>query len=168
MPENIHVQLVWGIGVILLTLILCWAWRDTLMSERDHLRQIKKSQEQTLATMMAKREEIGNSLNRHPARASFLSEKWQQKLFPVIALDEVSRGIDSLDIWLTALSVDQKEVVIEGKAFSREGIDTFVDNLEQSSVFESLIKMQIQPLPSADAENMHQFIFHFQAHDVII
>ena len=118
--------------------------------------------------MMAKREEIGNSLNRHPARASFLSEKWQQKLFPVIALDEVSRGIDSLDIWLTALSVDQKEVVIEGKAFSREGIDTFVDNLEQSSVFESLIKMQIQPLPSADAENMHQFIFHFQAHDVII
>ena len=164
-------QLILGVGMVLLTVILCWTWRNALVHERNHMHELKISHERVLSSMMDKKEKLQRMRDisdQHQARAQLLEPTVQQKLFPVMTLDEISRSLSPLDVWLTALSIDQQQVSIEGKSLSRTDIHKFVENLEQSAIFASLTRLHIQPLPSIETEGLQQFSFEFQAQEFIL
>ena len=171
MPANIRAQLIMSAGMVMLIVILCWTWRNDLIDERTQILKLKFSHERVLASMRGKKEKPRGERNissQPQFRPQLLKPTVQQKLFPVMTMDEISRSLSQLDIWLTALSIDQEQVSIQGKSFSRSDIHTFMENLEQSAIFSKLTRLHIQPLQSIETESLQHFSFEFQAQDFIL
>ncbi|MGB0910864.1 MAG: PilN domain-containing protein [Nitrospirales bacterium] len=61
---------------------------------------------------------------------------------PIAVLDEVSSSLEPLELWLLTLSIDQPDVSIEGVALSSTDVSKFIGNLEDSSMFGQLIRME--------------------------
>ena len=54
---------------------------------------------------------------------------------PVRLLDEVSRGMDPLKIWLTGITAKDSAIDIDGKAITNSDIVEFINNMKKSNIF---------------------------------
>lgn len=54
---------------------------------------------------------------------------------PIRVLDEISKNLEPLKLWLTGLSLEGSRVNLEGKAISNSEIVEFISNLKKSPVF---------------------------------
>ena len=155
-------QVAIGAGVLCLVIMTCLFWGVALFQERDALLQEKFSKEQEL-TRVIKNNNKGQQLRAKQAmmisQTPYLPGSGG-KFLPVQVLDEISRSIDPLEVWLIGLSLDGPDVSIEGRALSRGDVTQFIRNLEEASIFGHLIRMETQPQKN-NGRVLQQFSFQF-------
>ncbi len=162
--SKIRAQLVIGVGVMLLSATICWVWGVFLLQQRDDLQKEKNSIEHMLAAVVTNNQTDESFRERQGqlrAYVEFLTRNDEEKYFSVFALDEISKSLEPLGVWLIALSVDQQDVVIEGKALSRKDIGRFIENIEESEVFGKLVKMETQLHGIIRGEVIRKFSLQF-------
>jgi len=148
---DLYRPLVLGILAVLLSGTVCWGWGSSLLERRDLMRQKKNFKEQMLSSMIANTQngekllEAQDRQGRLMAHAQFLAKNNKQRNLPILILDEISRSLESLDLWLLALSIEGNDVSIEGNALSHKAVGQFIQSLEESTMFGRLVRMETQP-----------------------
>jgi len=164
---GVHWQLILGIVLVLLSGTVCWSWGNSLLERRDLIRQEKNAQEQELATMIANTGSGEMLLNapdqsrRLMAQAQFLARTGEQQIFPIRILYEISRSAEPFGIWLSALSIEEDDVVIEGNALSHRDVGQFLQTLEESIMIGRLVRMETQPQTLHEDTIMQKFSLQF-------
>jgi type IV pilus assembly protein PilN len=77
-------------------------------------------------------------------RARLLEHQSGRKFAPVSLMDSISRSLNPLSLWLLRVGVDGRNVEIEGRGLQSEDIQKFVDTLEQTAPWESLLAIEMQ------------------------
>ena len=152
-----------GETLVCLVLIGFLIWGVVLVQQRDVLVQQKLSIDRELANIITNNTEGHQLIEKHAAmvaQRNFLAGQESLKYLPIHALDEISRSIDPLEVWLIGLSIDGQDVSIEGMSLSRKDVGQFITNLEASSIFSELIKMETQPQQS-NGRVIQQFSLQF-------
>lgn len=159
---TVNGQLGVGGAVLFLVLLGCWWWSTALLQERDDLVEQKNAKEQMLTTVGSgsRNDEIEEKRRVLRARSQLLAGNHAEKFLSVRVLDEISRSLDPLGLWLVALSIDEREVSIEGRALTRSAVSQFVKALEETSIFGEVKRLELRP-QNMRAESLHQFVFIF-------
>ena len=134
-------------SVFCVVIIACAFWGVALFQERDVLLQEKFSKQRELAKVITHNKK-GQQLKAKQAmltsQTPYFSDS-REKFLPIQVLDEISRSIDPLEAWLIGLSIDGRDVSVEGWALSREDVTQFIRNLEEAVIFGHLMRMETQP-----------------------
>ncbi len=147
-PLSLQIQVAIGIGVLCVSLIVCWIWGDFLFERRDLLVEEKQSKSRKLMALVEANRQGENLKKRQDlllAKTHSLTVHNEQHAMPIAVLDKVSNSLEPLELWLLTLSIDQPDVSIEGLAVSSTDVSTFIGNLEDSSIFGKLIRMETHP-----------------------
>ncbi|GJL64655.1 MAG: hypothetical protein NPIRA04_33090 [Nitrospirales bacterium] len=99
--------------------------------------------------------------DRLMAHAQLLVKNSNQRNFPIFILDEISRGLEPLGLWLLALSIEGDDVSIEGNALSHKAVGEFIQRLEESTMFGRLVRMETQPHTIHEDHVMQKFSLQF-------
>ena len=97
-----------------------------------------------------------------PLRTQVSSRTLQgdQPALPIVVFDEISKGLNPLGLWLEALTIERNEVSIQGFALTRRDVAKFIRNLETSSIFGALIRMETDSR-HVHGEDIQQFTVQF-------
>ncbi len=160
-----RIQLIIGISMLGLSLIICLIWAIALIQERDMLLTEKITKNQELLIMAEsnlKKESLKKSQDVLLTQAYSRRVHDDDSSVPIMVLDEVSKSLEPLALWLMALSIERHDVSIEGFALSRRDIAKFIGNLEGSSMFGQLIRMESHS-HHINGEDVQRFTLQFTA-----
>ncbi|GJL56558.1 MAG: hypothetical protein NPIRA02_36900 [Nitrospirales bacterium] len=163
-------QFMLGIVLVLLSGTVSWGWGNSLLEQRDMVRQEKHATEQKLALLVANVEDSAQLVEKQDPSGRFTAYEqfWgkareQQHILPILILDELSRSLEPFGIWLIALSIEEDDVVLEGDALSHGDVGLFVQALEESSIFRQWVRMETQPHVNQHDNMMQKFSLQFTA-----
>jgi len=153
-----------AVGMVCLTLAGCWIWGSTLLQHRDDLIREKNSKEHELEVIVKENHEaeiLKEQQNLLLESVHFPPRhRDDKKILPIAILDEISKSLEPLELWLVALSINQQDVSIEGQALSRKDVRQFIGILEENSIFGQLSRMETQPQHSR-GKVIQQFSLQF-------
>ncbi len=84
----------------------------------------------------------------------------KEKAWPIVLLDEMSQGIDDLDIWLERVQLEAQVVELHGQSLTVEDVGKFIEKLEKDQVIRSLPVVEIQNRPEGISE-AYSFLIRF-------
>ena len=58
-------------------------------------------------------------------------------------LDSISRSVNPLSLWLLRLELDETNVEIQGRGLRGRDIQSFVDSLERTTIWEKLLVIEM-------------------------
>ena len=110
--------------------------------------KVRFVKEQKLADLKEKSQHLDLLENKHAtllARSRLVAERSDRKFAPVILMDEISRSVNPLNLWLHRVVVSGQDVEIEGRGLKSHDIRKFVDTLEQTALWKTLLAIETQP-----------------------
>ena len=153
-----------GIVFLLVVVTASWWWIQIKQQELEYLLQEKNIQVQSLAEIQA----TLNQLQRYQEEKVLLSGSLQviyaqelSKKQPMVVLNEVSRSVDGLDIWLDRVQIVDQVVELRGQSFSLQEIGKYIDVLESQQVLTSLPVIEILDQQGRDREKLFSFMIRF-------
>lgn len=137
----VQLELVLGAGIIILVVLGCgYSW-FSLSSIFDGLIAQKRKAEAELTVLKEKVKEVDN----YEANKKILEEKnriierlKKNQKAPVLLLDQVSKSLEPLKIWLTALTAQGPTVDLDGNAVTNSDIVEFINSLLSSKMFSDI------------------------------
>ena len=153
-----------GIGILLLIIGACWVLERTLTQQHNTSLREKQSKEQMLATLNDEAKQLRQLEQTRTVLLTdyhLLESPDSQKRIPVVLMDVVSRSLDSLNLWLFNLSINELEVELEGRALDGKDILQFVENLERSAVFGNLTTVETR-IEHGQSAAVHHFNLSFR------
>ncbi len=144
-----------GIGIVFLSMVVCWVWWGMLAQQRDDLAQERYRKTASL-NMLSEQAPSLAILDRKPLSKGKTVEDPTKKFLPIRALSDISHSIDQLELWLVSLTLDRTSMVIDGQALSREDIWQFVNNLERYGVIGRVDGIETRPY-NKEEEVRYQF-----------
>lgn len=151
------------IGAALITLISLGLGSMVLHQEYKGLLSEKKAKMATLAELKKESQEIEQLEGTYQTlltRVRLLEHQSGRKFVPVRLMDSISQKLTPLSLWLLSLGFDGKKVQIDGRGLQNEDILTFVDALEQSSLWKNLIGIEMQK-ESYQRTSLYRFSLRF-------
>lgn len=131
-----------------------------LNTEINRLQDEKASINKELVVLKDKVKEVENYENNKKVleeKNQVIKQLKKSQELPVRLLDQVSRGINPLKIWLTSLSAQGTNVDMDGKAMTNSDIVEFINNLKASKFFKD-----IQLVESRQAVESNVAIYNFK------
>ncbi len=161
--SGVRMQLAIGVGVLSTCFLVSCVWAAALFQTRDVLLQEHTARGSELMRVLEGNHKEPNRKKIHdPLITEVYSRMLQgdQHSLPIVVFDEISKSLEPLELWLVALTIEHNEVSIEGLALSRGDIAKFIRNLETSSIFGELIRMETDSR-HIHGEDIQQFTFQF-------
>lgn len=136
--SEVQYELVLGGVLIGLAIVGCVYWWFLLDSKISSLQRDKINANNVLAALKEKVKEVENYENNKKIleeKNRIIEQLRKNQAVPVRLLDQVSRSMDPLKIWLVALSAQGAAIDIDGKAITNSDIVEFINNLKNSKFF---------------------------------
>ncbi len=129
------------VAVLLVTLMACWMYVSSVQAEREAKEQEKRDKDTQVAALKEKVKQVQD----FEAKKKVLEDKnriidqlEKARGGPVKVLDQVSRSLDPLKLWLLKLSLNNGMIEVEGRALTNDDIVEFVNNLRRTDSFNSI------------------------------
>ncbi len=113
------------------------ALEDEIQLKNIEKRQ-KRNQINSLKSQLKKVEDFEKKKKLLEDKNRIIEQLEKRRGGPVKVLDEISKGLDPLKLWLTRLTVKGKKVTLQGKALENDDVVGFVNNLRRGEVFEDI------------------------------
>ena len=152
-----------GVSVFLVTFGICWMWTLALNQELQALLDEKFVKEQISSELQKKSQQIELVQDKHEAlvmRSHLMEQSFDKKFVPVTLMDVISRSLDPLNLWLYRVSVNGKNVEIDGRGLQTEDILKFVDSLEQTAIWQNLLAVETKA-ESFQGSSVYHFSLSF-------
>lgn len=135
---ELQYELILAALVIGLVLLACgYSWFH-LEGQLDLLQAEKSKDSKELAALKEKVKEVENYENNKKKlqeRNGIIEQLRKNQGAPVHLLDQISRSMDTLKIWLTTLSAREGQINIDGKSITNSDIVEFINILKSSKFF---------------------------------
>ena len=152
-----------GVAAFLVIIGMCWMWTLALNQELQTLLDHKVVKEQKLVELKKKEQQIQLIQDQYKVlliRSDFIEQNLRKKFLPITFMDVISRNLDPLNLWLHRVSLNGMDVEIDGRGGNSEDIVQFVDSLEQSPIWQSLIAIETKP-ESIQGQSVYHFTLRF-------
>jgi type IV pilus assembly protein PilN len=126
------------IGFVLLGCGYFWYLLDSRIA---HLQNDKVKANAELTVLKQKVKEVENFENNKKIleeKNRIIEQLKKNQGAPVRLLDDISRSMDPLKIWLTTISAQGSQVDIDGKAITNSDIVEFINNLKNTKFFSDI------------------------------
>ncbi len=130
-----------GITVLLLSLMGCWMYVGTVQAEREAKEAEKADKDKQVAVLKEKVKQVQDFEQKKKVledKNRIIEELEKARSGPVKVMDQVSRSIDPLKLWLQRLSLSNGTVDVEGRALTNDDIVEFVNNLRRTEAFRNI------------------------------
>ena len=127
--------------VLLLTLMGCWMYVSSIQTEREMKEQEKQDKDKQVSVLKEQVKQVQDFEQKKKVledKNRIIDQLEQARSGPVKVLDQVSRSIEPLKLWLLKLSLTNGTVEIEGRALTNDDIVEFVNNLRRTEAFNSI------------------------------
>lgn len=125
-------------AVLLVTLMGCWMYVSALQSEREAKEQEKQDKDKQVAVLKEKVKQVQDFEQKKRVledKNRTIDQLEKARSGPVKVLDQVSRSLDPLKLWLLKLNLNNGSVEVEGRALTNDDIVEFVNNLRRTEAF---------------------------------
>lgn len=133
-------QLLVGLGAVLVVLIYCgYSWK-VLQDEIAKQTQIKTAKAKELEDIKKKVQEVEDFEKKKQSledKIRTIEQLRKNQGGPVRLLDYLSQSLDPLKVWLTSAEGDT-QVMVVGKALANADVVEFIKNLQQTNHFSSV------------------------------
>lgn len=144
-------------GFVLVVCVYFWYLLDSRIS-RLKVEKIKANAELTVLRQKVK--EVENYENNKKAleeKNRIIEQLKKNQGVPVRLLDEISRSMDPLKIWLGSITAQGSQVDIDGKAITNSDIVEFINKMKNTNFF-----TDIQLIESRQAVELNVPIYNFK------
>jgi type IV pilus assembly protein PilN len=145
------------IGFVLVGCVYFWYLLD---SRIGRLQEDKVKANAELTALKQKVKEVENYENNKKVleeKNRIIEQLKKNQGAPVRLLDEISRSVDPLKIWLGKISAQGSQIEIEGKAITNSDIVEFINNMKNTKFF-----TDIQLIESRQAVELSVPIYNFK------
>jgi type IV pilus assembly protein PilN len=135
---ELKVQIAAAGGVLVLILILCAYFWFVLDSKISRLQAEKADATKLLAELKEKVKEVEDfeaNKKELEEKNAIIEQLKRNQAGPVHLLDEVSRAIEPLRVWLVTVAARDRVIDVEGKAVTNSDLVEFINNLKASRYF---------------------------------
>lgn len=157
--KDILLKLVLPIGITFLLLIAVFAYMEITKSGIN--KDIEKNK-MTLTQLQKKIEEVNKfeQMNRDIEKKNKIIEELRKMQYvPIMLLNTVAKKLPD-GVWLTKLTYENKEITIEGMAYSNLNIVAFVDNLKSVNDFQEVNLVESQQT-EYEKVSIYRFLIKF-------
>ncbi|MFO0774100.1 MAG: PilN domain-containing protein [Nitrospiraceae bacterium] len=138
---DLRVEGLIGLAVLLLTLFGCWMYVSSLQDEREAKQREKTDKDMQVAALKEKVKQVQDFEQKKKVledKNRIIDQLERARGGPVKVLDQVSRSLDPLKLWLLKLNLNNTTVEVEGRALTNDDIVEFVNNLRRTDAFNSI------------------------------
>jgi len=138
---NVEIELAVALGVFLLTVGACVVYSGTLDDEIQAKELDKQTKEREVASLKEKVKKVDDFEAKKKLlmdRNRIIEELEKSRSGPVKTLDNVSRSLEPLRLWLVRLNVKGNSVELEGRALTNDDVVEFVNNLRRTDYFTNI------------------------------
>lgn len=149
------VCLLLGVVVFMGFGVSSWWWTKSLQAQVDALLQEKIVKMQALVRIKERLHNVESSNEQKTllmTSVKQLSDQENEKAWPVVLLDGVSRNVGDLDIWLERVQLQSRVVELHGQSLALEDIGKFMEALENDRIIMSLPAVEILEHPGGGSE----------------
>ncbi len=140
-----------GLYVLIGLLVFClgggsWWWTDSLQARVGELQEDKQVIAADLNNIGQQLEGREGEMDRYNRYLQVAQEMYGVKNtgWPLMLMDEMSRGLDELRIWLKRVEVQGDTVEILGQSLKMNDVGKFLDVLEESQIIEGVPFVEIR------------------------
>ena len=125
------------LALVMMGIFFSYTWFDL----NKRLQQLQKTKIEATAKLDAVKKKV-ETVQNFEENKKILEEKnaiieqlKKKQAGPIRVLDEISKNLEPLKLWLTGLSLEGNRVNLDGKAITNSEIVEFISNLKESPVF---------------------------------
>ncbi len=138
---DVHAEVTAAAVLVVFVLGACIYYSGALEDEIQ-LKMVEKRQKRaqinSLKSKLQKVEDFEKKKKLLEDKNRIIEQLEKRRGGPVKVLDEISKGLDPLKLWLTKLTVQGKKVTLQGQALENDDVVGFVNNLRRGEVFEDI------------------------------
>jgi type IV pilus assembly protein PilN len=157
---EVQYELVLAGALIGFVLVACGYFWYLLDSRIGRLQDDKAKANVELTALKQKVKEVENYENNKKVleeKNRIIEQLKKNQGAPVRLLDEISRSVDPLKIWLGTISVQGSQVEIDGRAITNSDIVEFINNMKNTKFL-----TDIQLIESRQAVELNVPIYNFK------
>ena len=139
--SEFKLQVALGGAFIGLVLVLCGYFLFALDGRLTQLQNEKGAAEKKLSALKEKVKEVENfEVNKKALeeKNKIIEQLKRNQSGPVHLLDEVSKSLNPIRVWLVSMTAKSNAVDIEGKAITNADLVEFINNLRMSRYFANI------------------------------
>lgn len=130
-----------AVGLLLVTLFAAWMYVSALQEEREAKQRDKADKDTRVAALKEQVKQVQDFEQKKKVledKNRTIDQLEKARGGPVKVLDQVSRSLDPLKLWLLKLNLTNGTVEVEGRALTNDDIVEFVNNLRRTEAFNSI------------------------------
>jgi type IV pilus assembly protein PilN len=135
---DVRVQVLLGVGLLIVTLAGCWWYSDSLDAEIAARQAEKEDKTKQVAQLKEQVKQVSDFEQRKKQledKNRIIDQLEKSRVGPVKVLDHVSQSLEPLKLWLVRVGVNGQNIDLEGRALTNDDVVEFVNNLRRTDYF---------------------------------